>query len=68
MSDEKSCQDCRYRRREQTGPHLFAHHCELHQIDFPDGAYHCNSYHPGPDPTEDEGEWWPKRKGWEVTT
>lgn len=66
MPHEKSCHDCRNIRREQTGPHAYAHHCALHQVDFPH-ADQCAAYLPGPDPLDDEGEYWPMRGGWEVT-
>lgn len=66
MPDEKSCTECQHRRRERTGPYEWLLRCGLHQIDFPNAA-DCGAYLPGDDPTEDEGEHWPLRCGWEVT-
>lgn len=63
---EKTCTECRHARRKQTGPHEYLHSCALHQRDFPD-ANDCAAYHPGAS-GQDEGEFWPFRQGWEVTT
>lgn len=68
MPDEKSCHLCQHSRREQTGPHAFFAFCALQQVDFPDSPEHCGSYQPGPKPNDDEDEFWPLRRGWEVTT
>ncbi len=63
----KSCHICQHFRREQIGPHEWTAHCALHQRDFL-AADDCNFYQPEPVGAIDEGEHWPRRQGWEVTT
>lgn len=54
----KSCYQCQYYQREQTGPHEWVADCTLKQVHFLN-ADHCAFYLPGG--LLEENNDWPKR-------